>query len=144
MEKDLVRNENTSEPKLVPPKRLHGLRILSVDDSPDNRMLMNIFLTREEATVDEASDGQEAVQKAMTNHYDIVLMDIQMPGMNGYEALSSLLEKKYTKPIIALTAHAMHEEKIRTQAAGFCDHITKPIDKDKLISSILKNARAFQ
>jgi CheY-like chemotaxis protein len=64
--------------------------VLIVDDSPDNRILLNLFLRRAGAKVDEASNGEEAISKAGKGNYDIVLMDIQMPGMDGYDTLKEL------------------------------------------------------
>ncbi|CAN5653881.1 hypothetical protein BH10BDE1_BH10BDE1_26590 [soil metagenome] len=122
-------------------KRLENLKILVVDDSPDNRTLMSLILRREGAVVDEAADGEEAVRKALKGEFAIVLMDIQMPGMDGYAALSTLRKAEYRRPIIALTAHAMVEERRRTAAAGFSDHVTKPVDREVLIAAILNQLR---
>jgi len=120
---------------------LDKLKILVVDDSADNRLLMNYLLYQEGAEIDEASGGEVAVQKALTKDFDIVLMDIQMPGMDGYSALKELKNKNYPKPVIALTAHAMIEEKRKALAAGFCEHVTKPVEKEKLVRAILANVR---
>ena len=120
-------------------KLLKNIPILVIDDSPDNRVLMEIMLGREGALIDEASSGEEGVTLAMKNDYAVVLMDIQMPGMDGYDALLALKKLKYKKPVIALTAHAMAEEKRRTLSAGFADHVTKPVDAALLVTAILKH-----
>ncbi|AZZ36639.1 hypothetical protein CIK05_07495 [Bdellovibrio sp. qaytius] len=119
---------------------LKNISILIVDDSPDNRVLMNLYLKREGAITDEASGGQEAIEKVIKNNYDIILMDIQMPGIDGYEALAELKKLNYNKPVIALTAHAMIEEKRKTIIAGFVDHVTKPVDTTALMTTILKHS----
>ena len=118
-------------------QRLLGLKVLVVDDSSENRMLVEVYLKREGAVVNEAENGEQAVQMALHNEYDAVLMDIQMPGIDGYEALAKLKRNNYQKPVLALTAHAMNDERIRALASGFSDHIPKPIDRNNLVESIL-------
>ena len=121
--------------------QLLGLKILVVDDSPDNRALIKLYLEHEGAKIDQAEDGNQAVEMALKDGYDVILMDIQMPGLDGYEALVKLRAKNYRKPILALTAHAMKEERNRALAAGFSDHIAKPINKSELIETILMHTR---
>ena len=122
-------------------KRLDNINILVVDDSKDNRILVNLFLRHEGAKVDQAASGEEAIEKMSLSDFAIVLMDIQMPGMDGYETLKALQASGFKKPVIALTAHAMKEEKLKTAAVGFGDHITKPVDKELLVNTILKHIR---
>ncbi len=122
-------------------KALAGIKILVVDDSPDIRMLMNLFLTREGAVVEEAIHAEDAIAKTAKNEYAVVLMDIQMPGMDGYEALDAVRKRGYQRPIIALTAHAMKEERDRILQAGFNDYATKPVQWPKLIETILQWAK---
>lgn len=117
--------------------RLRGKKILVVDDSPDNRFLMRMFLRRQGAVIDEAANGEDAVRMARGGAHDVVLMDIQMPGLNGYEALKRLRLGSYGKPVIALTAYAMNEERERTRAAGFSAHVSKPVDAAELVDAIL-------
>lgn len=121
--------------------QLNGVRVLLVDDSDDNQMLISHFLKLVGATVEIASDGESAIRMALENTFDIVLMDIQMPGMDGIEATTILRRKGFAKPIVALTAHALLVEKERCLAAGCNKHITKPINKDFLISSIFDLAQ---
>lgn len=116
-----------------PSKLLLGLNLLLVEDSPDNQMLIKIVLTRLGATVEIAGDGEVGLNKALQNSYDVVIMDVQMPRMGGYEATLKLREAGYTKPIVALTAHAMSEERERCLAAGYSDFLSKPIDKNRMI-----------
>jgi PAS domain S-box-containing protein len=116
--------------------RLNKLNILVVDDSPDNQALIKAILKHRGASVETASNGREAVDMAMTEKFDVILMDLQMPVMDGYEATRVLRERGYKKPIIALTAHAMREERDRTLSSGFDDHITKPIDQRALVKTL--------
>lgn len=137
----LQKNENTSEvfcsSKSLP---LKGLHILFADDSPDNQFLVEHFLTINGAEVRLASDGSEAVDKALAGFYDLVLMDIQMPKMDGYQAAKILMNRGYKAPIIALTAHAMAEEREKTRAMGFAGHLTKPFNFNELLQTVANHA----
>lgn len=115
---------------------LSGVRVLVVDDSPDNQFLVSKLLSNYGATVETAKDGLEGLNKALSDKFDIVLMDIQMPKMDGYQAKKALDERGYQKPVIALTAHAMTEERIKTKAEGFAAHVTKPVNKSSLLTTI--------
>jgi PAS domain S-box-containing protein len=119
---------------------LSGLHILVVDDSVENQMLVSNLLRKFGAQVDVASNGQEAVYKAKSSVHNCVLMDIQMPKMDGYEAAGQLLASGYKTPIIALTAHAMVEDRAKTMRAGFADHLTKPVQPNDLVNAILENS----
>ena len=125
-------------------KRLEGFKFLVADDSPDNRLLIQLLLKREGALVALACDGEEAVRMALSESYDAVLMDIQMPILDGYEALNQLRKENYRKPVLALTAHAMKEERDRAIAAGFSDHVPKPVNPGTLIDSVLTHVRRGQ
>lgn len=118
-------------------KLLSGLKVLVVEDSKDNQTLIHKVLSKRGAAVDFASDGEEGVAMALSHFYHVVLMDIQMPRLDGYGATRKLREAGYQQPIIALTAHAMEEERIKTKAAGCDGHITKPLDTALLISTVL-------
>lgn len=115
---------------------LAGADILLAEDSVDNQMIIKMILTKAGAKVDIAADGQEALKKASQKNYDIILMDIQLPYMNGHLVCQSLREKLYTGPIIALTAHALKEERNQSFQAGCNAHLTKPIDRQLLLSTI--------
>jgi len=115
---------------------LAGVRVLEVDDSPINRKLITAILKNSGIEVTEAESGEEAIYHAFKQNYDIVLLDIQMPGLDGYGTLSELRKRGFQKPIIALTAHAMKEDKDRTLAAGFAGHLTKPINSKILLQTI--------
>lgn len=117
---------------------LKETRILVVDDSPDNQLLMRLFLESAGALVDSAGDGEEAISKATSRDYDIILMDIQMPRVDGLQATKRLRSKGYDRPILALTAHAMKEEIDRSLEAGCNEHIIKPIARLTLLAMAKK------
>lgn len=117
---------------------LKGLRALLVEDSVDNQFLIQQFLKTEGVTIDVALDGQEGMQKALAADYDVILMDIQMPVLDGYSATTKLRHQGYAKPIVAFTAHAFTAEKERCMKAGFNDFLTKPVKKIELLSCINK------
>ncbi len=123
---------------LPPNESLDGLKILVVDDSPDNQHLIKRMLTKRGAQIWIASDGREGFEAAVSGSFDIVLMDLQMPNMDGYQAKQALDQRGYRKPVIALTAHAMAEEKTKTRAAGFAGHLTKPIAIHAVTKMILE------
>lgn len=117
------------------------LRILLVDDLEDNRDLVILFLKSLPYSVDTAENGLEAVEKIRTTSYDIVLMDVQMPLMDGLQATATIrqwerAEGRRTTPIIALTAQALTEERERALAAGYTAHLIKPIKKPDLLKAI--------
>lgn len=111
---------------------LEGRRILVVEDHRYNRRLIELAFTRAGALVDMAEDGQAGVDRARSTDYDAVLMDIQMPVMDGYTATEQLRAAGYCKPIIALTAHALPAERQRCLRSGFNAFVGKPIDLDHL------------
>ena len=117
---------------------LKDMNILVVDDSVDNRNLITQFLVAAGAKVDCAFDGVDGVSKALANNYEIILMDIQMPKLDGYKATAQLRQQGYIRPIIALTAHALKQERINSLNAGCDDHLTKPIDRRTLIDQVTK------
>jgi PAS domain S-box-containing protein len=121
--------------------RLDGVKILLVEDGLDNRVLVGRILSVAGAEVDTASNGKEALDKVNDKNYDILLMDLQMPVMDGYEATSTLRQGGYSKPIIALTAHALKEERQRCLVSGFDDHVRKPIDRSALINCIAHHSQ---
>lgn len=121
---------------------LQNLQILLVEDSPDNQYLILRALSKKGAIIDVAENGIIGVEKALKRNYDIVLMDIQMPVMDGYTATQKLREQGYCKPILALTAHAMSEARKKCLEVGYTDYLTKPIDFNDLIMKIEKYSRS--
>tara|TARA_B110001454_G_C12723002_1_gene435613 strand:- start:2597 stop:4561 length:1965 start_codon:yes stop_codon:yes gene_type:complete len=119
---------------------LTGLSILLVEDSLDNQMLFARYLENAGAKVEIANDGLEAIDKVEEKTYDAILMDVQMPNLDGYEATRLIRTSGIKTPIIALTAHALKEERDRAMALGFDNYLTKPLNVRQLISmlSLLK------
>ncbi len=117
---------------------LKDIKVLLAEDVVDNQILMSRFLKNAGATVDVVENGEMAVEEALHKDYDIVLMDIQMPILDGLSATRQLREHKFNKPIVALTAHAMKEERDSSLAAGCNDHITKPVSSSQLVERVKK------
>ena len=115
--------------------------ILLVEDNPDNRMLIKAYMKREPYEITEAENGQEAVEAFKQGDFDIVLMDVQMPVMDGHKATRAIRaweneQGREPTTIIALTAHALKEEVDKSLAAGCTAHLTKPIKKQTLMASL--------
>jgi len=119
---------------------LAGARVLLVDDNANNREVALDFLSTIRIQVDLATNGREAVQMALANDYDLVLMDIQMRDMDGLSATRQIRAdgRHPDLPIIAMTAYAMAGDREKSLAAGMNDHVTKPIDPDLLFGALLK------
>ncbi|PKO37234.1 MAG: hypothetical protein CVU33_14160 [Betaproteobacteria bacterium HGW-Betaproteobacteria-6] len=127
--------ENTTTTKI-----LAGLRILVAEDVDINRYIMGEILAEVGAEASFAENGQQAVDAVRRDGgeaYHVVLMDIQMPVMNGFEATRAIRQLAPGLPIIGQTAHALAEERDACFAAGMVDHISKPIDPDALFAMIL-------
>ena len=116
--------------------RLDDVRILVVEDGPTNRKLIKILLERAGAVIGLAENGLVGVEMATRNEYDIILMDMQMPVMDGYTAARRLRELQYSLPIFGLTAHAMKGDERKCLDAGCSGYLTKPISEPQLISAI--------
>ena len=117
------------------------LRVLLTEDSRDNRILIRAYLKKSGARVDEAENGLIAVEKAKTEKYDLVLMDIQMPVMDGLEAMRLIRQRERQDglertPIIALTASALENDVRRSLDAGADLHVSKPVKKATLLAAI--------
>ncbi len=135
-----VKREESPEP--VSNGNLEGLKLLLVEDAPDNQFIVGTLLRNEGATVDVADNGRVALDMCGTQTYDVILMDIQMPVMDGYDATRELRNRGYRRPILALSAHALADDAKKSQLAGCNDHISKPIDFDRLIRAIRQHNEA--
>jgi CheY-like chemotaxis protein/two-component sensor histidine kinase len=127
---------STSSPMLDRP-----LQILIADDSQDNRALIRAYLKKTPYRLEEAEDGQQAIDKFIAGKFDLVLMDIRMPIVDGYQATSRIrgwerANNRRRTPIVALTASALEEAAHRTKAAGCDAHVTKPVKKSTLLDAI--------
>ena len=129
----------------APSPREHRVsRILLVDDSDDNRALLGFYLKRMPYQLDMADNGAVALLKFQSNPYDLVIMDLQMPVLDGYEAVRAMrqfeAERRHPPtPILALTAHAFDEKLERSLAEGCTGFLTKPITREQLITAIRKH-----
>ena len=128
-------NKNDFEMKEL---ALLGKRILVVDDAPDNQQLIWRYLTKEGAIVHFADNGLTGYKSAIVGNFDLIIMDLQMPIMDGYTATAKLRSTGYKKPIVALTAHAMSEVRKKCLNMGYTDHLIKPINRMELIRTIAK------
>ncbi|MFK7789976.1 MAG: ATP-binding protein [Phycisphaeraceae bacterium] len=116
-------------------------RVLVAEDGPDNQRLIIHHLKKMGMAVELCENGKDAMDKAIEQHdagmpFDVILMDMQMPVMDGYTATQKLRQKGYTSPIVALTAHAMQGDRQRCLAAGCDGYETKPIDRARLYTLI--------
>ncbi|MCI5125342.1 MAG: response regulator, partial [Candidatus Electrothrix sp. AR5] len=119
---------------------LEGKKILLVEDNAFNRELATILLKRKKMVVSQAEHGKEALDFLSSEEVDCVLMDIQMPIMDGYTACSEIRKKsKYRKlPIIAMTANVMESDVAKSLEAGMNDHIGKPLDEEEVFKTLMK------
>ena len=115
---------------------LRGIRVLLAEDGFDNRELIRTVLSKAGAQVEAVENGRLAVARAEAVSFDVILMDINMPEMDGYEATRTLRDRHYDRPILALTANAMSGDSDRCLAAGCNAYLTKPIDRAQLIQAI--------
>ncbi|MEN6493944.1 MAG: PAS domain S-box protein [Thermoguttaceae bacterium] len=134
---------SANKPCQSPDVKLNG-RLLLAEDGPDNQRLIAFLLRKAGAEVVLAENGQVAVEKLLgcseggqaAGPFDVVLMDIQMPVMDGYEATQRIRQAGYEGPIIALTAHAMKEDQQRCLEAGCDAYLSKPIDRTRLLTTV--------
>ncbi len=134
---------------VAPAEAGNRLRVLVVDDSADNRLLIDAFLKKTEFDLDQAENGEVAVKKFLAGKYDVILMDIQMPVMDGYAATRRIreLEAAHDLPrtaIIALTASVLNDAIGRSFEAGCDTHVSKPVRRPILTAAIREAARAAQ
>jgi signal transduction histidine kinase/CheY-like chemotaxis protein len=134
------RVDRKNEDKTEDLKAIYGARVLLVEDNEINQQVAKEILESAGLNVSLAENGQEGVSAVRENNYDAVLMDIQMPVMNGYEATREIRKDERFKdlPIIAMTAHAMAGDEDKSLQSGMNGHITKPIDPDQMFATLLK------
>jgi CheY-like chemotaxis protein/HPt (histidine-containing phosphotransfer) domain-containing protein len=128
-----------------PPKQhsqATGLRVLLADDNPTNQRLVELLLEKDHHLVISVNNGRDAVAKAAAEPFDLILMDVQMPGMDGFEATAAIREReRHTgvhTPIVAMTAHAMAGDRENCLAAGMDEYLCKPIRPADFLATIDK------
>lgn len=125
---------------------IHRLKVLVVEDSADNRFLIGHSLkTLGVRQIDFAINGLEGIKKATDSEYDVILMDLSMPIMDGYTATHRLREQGFQRPIIAITANAIDlvYERARALKSGFTDYLTKPLDRRLLVENFYRMQQTF-
>jgi two-component system sensor histidine kinase/response regulator len=125
------------------PMSLYEMNILIVDDNKMNIMVASKFLKKWRANVDEASNGKIAVDMVNNKAYDMIIMDLQMPVMNGFEATAIIKQHHPNLPIIAFTADAMPETHNKAFEAGMCDYLTKPFVPEMLFEKVTKHRKVI-
>jgi CheY-like chemotaxis protein len=133
----------TDEPRKADTKMFSGT-VLVAEDVEGNQKLMAVMLCKLGVDVVIAENGNQALQKALSQSFDLILMDMQMPHMNGYEVTDTLRQRGYKTPIVALTAHAMKGDDQKCIDAGCDGYLTKPIDHRELTRIIGKYLPAAQ
>ncbi len=133
----VVQASGTDEIEL---QKIHGARVLLAEDNEINQQVAEEILQQAGLVVSIANNGKEALEMVGAEKFDVVLMDIQMPVMGGFEATQAIRNDARFKdlPIIAMTAHAMAGDREKSLEAGMVDHVTKPIDPDQLLSALMK------
>ncbi len=125
---------------------LQGLKILLVEDAADNILLIRAYLKQTPYELDVAENGAIAVEMFKRKHYDLVFMDIQMPVMDGHTATRQMRawereQGRQSSIILALTAHALEEDRQKSLTAGCNSHLTKPIKRAVLLDAIKQYSR---
>jgi len=127
-----------ARPQHAPAPGLAGKRLLLAEDNPLNQEIVLGFLADTGLRIDIAGDGRQALTLFQITPYDLVLMDIQMPIMDGYEASQRIRALDPQIPIIALTANAFNEDMVRSLQAGMNEHLSKPLDREQLLGVLSK------
>lgn len=142
--KKLIHSEDEilliSESKDIDVPELEG-KILLAEDNQDNQELISLYIENTGANVEVVSNGRLAVERGITENFDLILMDMQMPEMDGVEAVAKLREQKCTTPIAILTANAMKEDKLISEKVGANYFLTKPINQEMFYEVLQKHLR---
>ncbi|MDB5286195.1 MAG: hypothetical protein JWR05_1144 [Mucilaginibacter sp.] len=125
------------------PLSLYGMNILVVDDNKMNIMIASKFLKKWQANVDEALNGKIAVDMVNNKAYDLIIMDLQMPVMDGFKATAIIKQQYPNLPIIAFTADAMPETHNKAFDAGMCDYLTKPFVPEVLFEKVTRHSKVI-
>lgn len=139
LETSIINRASTKGIDLVEEKDiLHGKKVLIVDDKKVNLIVTRTMLNKLEVDSEEVTNGPKALEYFKTNDYDMILLDINMPEMNGYEVLKMLKAINKETPVIALTAE--EDEKAKFIAKGFDEYVAKPIKMDRLRDALIRVA----
>jgi CheY-like chemotaxis protein len=122
----------------IAPAAAPGARVLLVEDNPINALLARTLLTREGCRVDQAGGGQEALAALAVGEYDLILMDMRMPGLSGLETTKRLRLLGVETPVVALTANAFEEDRHACLAGGMDDFLVKPLTPDALRNALAR------
>lgn len=124
--------------------RFNGAKVLLAEDNEINQQVAKELLSQVDLDVTIVNNGREAVDEALQGEFELVLMDVDMPIMDGVAATRELRAKGYAKPILAMTAHAMAEAKAKSKEAGMDEHVTKPINPTALYATLAKFLKSTQ
>ena len=127
-----------NDPTMAP---LAGSRFLVAEDNESNQFLMQRLIKLSGGQVEIVSDGQQAVETALKQSFDLVLMDVQMPVLDGYQATMQLRAAGCKTPIITLTGHTHPDERLKSFNAGCDDYLVKPITRQSLLNAIDRTLR---
>jgi CheY-like chemotaxis protein len=130
-----------SEDERIAPATAQGARVLLAEDNPINALLARTLLEREGALVDRAASGEETLAALEAGRYDLILMDVRMPGLSGLDATRALRQRGITTPVLALTANAFEDDRRACLAAGMDDFLVKPLTVDALRTALTRWAR---
>src|SRR5439155_17510297 len=143
---EALRNADVPEPSQQPPGAAAAVplrcRILLAEDGPENRVVVAAYLRKAGAEVVIANDGREAVELARSQPFDLILMDMQMPHVDGYAATAKIRAAGLMLPIIALTAHAMSDDRDKCLYCGCTDYLSKPVNRFDLVSTVQRHLTA--
>lgn len=137
MKNYLVAETAIFDRKPTPPALQIGAgRVLVVEDSLDNQILLKAFLSKQNLEIETADNGLVGLEMALEHSFDLIFMDIQMPEMDGFEAVHKLRVAGYHGKIVALTAHAMKGDRERCLESGFDDYLCKPLSRYTLLECV--------